>query len=145
MPRSKMQIRELDLKELFSAYEVLSQLRSELSYEEFEDLVYEMQSMNYKMIGIMEKEELISYAGVAIQTNFYHKRHLYIFDLVTDEKYRGQGYGQMMLEYLADYANMGMCENIVLSSGFAREDAHRFYEKNGFMKRSFLFVRSSKK
>jgi len=109
MPRSKMQIRELDLKELLSAYEVLSQLRTELSYEEFEDLVYEMQSMNYKMIGIMEKEELISYAGVAIQTNFYHKRHLYVFDLVTDVKYRGQEYGKLMLEYLEDYAKMGMC------------------------------------
>jgi len=145
MPRSKMQIRELDLKELLSAYEVLSQLRTELSYEEFEDLVYEMQSMNYKMVGIMEKEELISYAGVAIQTNFYHKRHLYVFDLVTDVKYRGQEYGKLMLEYLEDYAKMGMCENIVLSSGFEREDAHRFYENNGFEKRSFLFVRSSKK
>ena len=37
-----MQIRELDLKELPEAYEVLSQLRCELSYDEFEDLIYEM-------------------------------------------------------------------------------------------------------
>ena len=137
-----MQIRELDLKELQSVYDVLSQLRIDLSYKEFEDLIYDMRHMEYKMIGIMEKEKLITYAGVAVQTNLYHKRHLYVFDLVTDEKYRAKGYGKMMLEYLVDYAKMGMCENIVLSSGFAKEDAHKFYEKNGFDNKSFVFLKT---
>ena len=137
-----MQIRELDLKELYTVYDVLSQLRVNLSYKEFEDLIYDMRHMEYKMIGIMDKEELITYAGVAVQTNLYHKRHLYVFDLVTDEKYQGKGYGKMMLDYLVDYAKMGMCENIVLSSGFNREDAHKFYEKNGFDKKSFVFLKT---
>ena len=135
-----MQIRELDLKELDTIYDVVSQLR-DLSYKEFEDLIYDMRHMEYKMIGIMDKEELITYAGVAVQTNLYHKRHLYVFDLVTDKKQRAKGYGKMMLEYLVDYAKMGMCENIVLSSGFDREDAHEFYEKNGFVKKSFVFLK----
>ncbi|MDQ1263307.1 MAG: hypothetical protein QG559_308 [Campylobacterota bacterium] len=137
-----MQIRELSLRELEMAYEVASQLRSALSYKEFEDLVYDMRDMNYKMIGIMEKEELVTYAGVAVQTNLYHKRHLFVFELVTDERHRGKGYGGKMLEYLYDYAKTGMCQNIVLSSGFAREDAHRFYETNGFIKTSFVFLKT---
>ncbi len=137
-----MQIRELDLKELQSVYDVVSQLRTELSYKDFEDLIYDMRHMDYKMLGIMEGDELISYAGVAIQTNLYHKRHLYIFDLVTDEKYRAKGYGNMMLDYLKDYAKMGMCENIVLSSGFEKEQAHKFYMKNGFEKKSFVFTKT---
>lgn len=136
-----MQIRELDLKELVTAYEVVSQLRVGLSYEEFEDLIYDMRSMEYKMLGIMEEDKLITYAGVAILTNLYHKRHLYVFDLVTDDKYRSKGYGKMMLDYLDDYAKMGMCENIVLSSGLQREDAHRFYEKSGFEKKSYVFLK----
>ena len=136
-----MQIRELNLKELFSVYEVLSQLRDELSYDEFEDLVYEMRHIDYKMIGVFERDVLITYAGVAVSTNFYHKRHLFVFDLVTDEKYRAKGYGKMMLDYLNDYAKMAACENLVLSSGFQREDAHRFYENNRFVKKSFVFVK----
>ncbi|MBW6488135.1 GNAT family N-acetyltransferase [Sulfurimonas sp.] len=137
-----MQIRELDLKELLSAYDLVSQLRTTLSYDEFEDLIYEMRSMEYKMFGIVDGEKLITYAGVAIQTNLYHKRHLFVFDLVTDGKYRSNGYGEMMLGYLRDFAKMGMCENIVLSSGIQREDTHRFYEKNGFVKKSFVFLKS---
>jgi len=61
-----MQIRELDLKELLTAYEVVSQLRTSLSYKEFEDLIYDMRDMEYKMIGIMDGETLITYAGVAV-------------------------------------------------------------------------------
>lgn len=137
-----MQIRELDLKELYTAYDVVKQLRVDLSYEEFEDLIYDMRSMEYKMIGIMDDEKLITYAGVSVLTNLYHKRHLFVFELVTDEKYRSKKYGKMMLDYLHDYAKIGMCENIVLSSGLEKENAHKFYENNGFCKKSFVFLKS---
>ena len=137
-----MQIRELNLKELQTVYEVVSQLRDTLSYKEFEDLIYDMRDMQYKMIGIMDGEILITYAGVCVQTNLYHKRHLFVFELVTDEKYRGQKYGKMMLDYLLDYAKMGMCENIVLSSGLEKEEADSFYKQNGFSKKSFVFLKS---
>ena len=136
-----MQIREMTLKELEPIYEVLKQLRTQLSYKEFEDLIYDMRYMEYKMLGLLERGELITYAGVAVQTNLYHKRHLYVYDLVTDKKYRGRGNGKEMLEYLVDYAKTAMCENIVLSSGFAREDAHKFYEKYGYEKKSFVFLK----
>ena len=137
-----MQIRELDLKELQTAWELVSQLRTELDYKEFEDLVYDMRESNYTMIGIFEKSELVTYAGVTISTNLYHKRHLFIHELVTDTHYRSQGYGKMMLEYLSDYAKVGACENIVLSSGLQREEAHTFYEKNEFTKASYIFVKA---
>ncbi len=137
-----MQIREMNLKELYTAYEVVKQLRVALSYDEFEDLIYEMRHIEYKMFGLFERDELISYAGVSVQTNLYHKRHLYVYDLVTDEKYRSQGYGKLMLEYLHDYAKTAACENIVLSSGLQRKEAHRFYEKNEFAKKSYLFVKA---
>lgn len=136
-----MQIREMNLKELERVYELLKQLRVELSFTEFDDLIYDMRHMEYKMIGLFEKDKLVTYAGVAIQTNFYHKRHLYVFDFVTDEKFRSQGYGTEMFEYLESYARSAMCERIVLSSGLARESAHRFYERHSFEKKSYLFVK----
>jgi len=132
----------MTLKELYTVYDIVKQLRTELSYKEFEDLIYDMRHMEYKMFGVFERGELVCYSGAAVQTNLYHKRHLYIFDLVTDEKYRSQGYGKMMLEYLHDYAKTAACENLVLSSGLQREKAHNFYEKLGFFKKSFVFVRS---
>lgn len=137
-----MQIREMNLKELDVIYEVLSQLRVDLTFKEFDDLVYDMRHMEYKMIGLFENNRLITYAGVTVQTNFYHKRHLFIFDLVTDIKYRKQNYAKEMMDYLKIYAKTAMCEKIVLSSGMQREEAHHFYEKNGFKKKSFMFSKT---
>lgn len=108
-----MQIRELDLKELLSAYEVLSQLRPALSYKEFEDLIYDMRHMEYKMFGIMEGEKLITYAGVAVQTTLQDKRHLRVFDFITDQNSDASKYDAIMLEYLHDYAKIGMCEKVL--------------------------------
>jgi len=137
-----MQIRELDLKELYTAYDVLVQLRDELSYKEFEDLIYDMRHIEYKMFGIMQRETLITFAGVSVQTNLYDKRHLFVYDLVTDKEYRGHGYARMMLEFLEDFARTCMCEKIVLSSSFVREDAHSFYEKNSFEKVAYMFKKN---
>jgi hypothetical protein len=108
-----MQIRELDLKELLNVYDVISQLYPNMSYKEFEDLIYDMRHMDYKMIGIMEGEELITYAGVVIQTTFLKKRHLKVFDFITSKKYDKQRYDEIMKDYLNDYAKMGMCESVV--------------------------------
>lgn len=131
----------MNLKELDTIYEVLVQLRPTLSFKEFDDLVYDMREMNYKMMGLFERGKLITYAGVAVQTNFYHKRHLYVFDLVTDKEYRSKNYGYEMLDYLEVYAKTAMCKNIVFSSGIQRESAHKFYEKNDFSKKSFVFLK----
>ncbi len=108
-----MQIRELDLKELFKAYKIISQLRVKLSYKEFEDLIYDMRYMNYKMLAIIEADEVISYAGVAILTTLEHKRHLKVFDFVSDKNQDVAKYDAIMLEYLNDYAKIGMCQKVV--------------------------------
>ena len=108
-----MQIRELDLKELYTVYDIVSQLHTQLSYKEFEDLIYDMRHMDYKMIGIVESGELITFAGVSIQTTLTNKRHLKVFELVTNKEYDPIKYDKMMKNYLEDYAKMGMCESVV--------------------------------
>lgn len=138
-----MQIRELGLTELETAYEVLKELRTALSYEAFEDLVYEMRHQEYKMFGIFEKGELVTYAGVSVQVNLYWKRHLFVYDLVTKSVHRNKGYGKEMLLYLGDIARMYQCEHLALTSGLQRKEAHRFYEREGFDKASYAFVKQT--
>ena len=136
-----MQIRELNLKELDIAYELISQLHTQLSYNEFEDLIYNMRDTEYKMIGLMNGDKLITYAGIAIQTNLYYKQHLYVFELVTDEVHLSLKYENMMMEYLEDYAKMRMCSNIVISCSLENINAHKFYEKQDFCKKSFEYLK----
>lgn len=107
-----MQIREISLKELDLVYMILVELYKDMSYNEFEDLIYEMQEMKYKMLGILDNDELISYAGVVIQTTFVEKRHLKVFDFITSKKHDVIKYDKLMKDFLNDYAKMAMCESV---------------------------------
>lgn len=139
--RASMQIREMDYKELYEIYELIKQLHQELSYESFEDLMYDMRHVDYKMFGLFERGELLCFAGGTLQTTLLHKRHLCVYDFVTDEKWRFLGYGKAMLLFLEDYAKTAMCENLLLDAAFEHEDAQKFYEKKSFKKESFCFVK----
>jgi len=136
-----MQTREIKLTELESAYEVVKELRTSLSYDEFEDLVYDMRHQEYRMYGVFDGEMLITYAGVSVQVNLYWKRHLFIYELVTRSSHRGDGHGKEMLIYLNDIARMLQCEKLVLTSGSQRADAHRFYEQEGFTRPGHVFIK----
>jgi GNAT superfamily N-acetyltransferase len=137
-----MQIRELALTELDTAYDVVRELRSHLDYDAYETLVYEMRHQEYKIYGLFENDTMITYAGVCVQVNLYWGRHLYIHELVTRETHRSRGYGKEMLGYLEDVGRMFGCERVALSSGHQRQDAHRFYETNGFDSVSLAFVKT---
>jgi len=108
-----MQIREISLKELDVVYEVVSELYPNMSYSTFEDLIYDMRYMEYKMIGIFEKENIISFAGVCIQTTLKDGRFLKVFDFKTKNCFNIKKYDSILKEYLDDYAKIAMCERVV--------------------------------
>ena len=108
-----MQIRELNLKELNIVYKVASQLHTNISYKEFEDLIYDMRYMEYKMLGVLDGEELIAFAGVAIQTTLKDKRHLMVFDFVVDKDSNQAKYSKILKNFIDDFARFGMCSSVI--------------------------------
>jgi len=102
-----MQIREISLKELYDVYELV-QLVYEMSYEEFEDLVYEMRE-SYIMIGVWEKEELLAFCGLQILTTLKDRRHLRIFDIASKDAKSLQE----LKSYLEDYAKISMATKVI--------------------------------
>ena len=108
-----MQTREITLKELDTVYELIKELYNWLEYDEFENLIYDMREINYKMLGVFEKGELISFAGVAILTTLKDKRHLRVFDFITKNKEQNKKYDKLMKEYVEDYAKIAMCLKII--------------------------------
>lgn len=102
-----------------------------------------MKEENYKLFSLRNEEnEVVSLAGVAICTNFYNEKHVYVYDLVTAEAHRSKGYGNVLLSYVEKWGKEEGCSSIVLTSAFPRIDAHRFYEREGFNKVSYSFIKS---
>ncbi len=110
------------------AFPVLGQLRDDLTEETYLEYLREMQDEGYRLFALYKTEEIVSLAGVAIRTNFYNGRHLFVYDLVTRVDSQSMGYGTQLMDYVADWARDRECESITLESGLWRDDAHRFYE-----------------
>ena len=107
-----MQIREISLKELETVYTIINELYPDLTYKEFEDLIYDMRHMNYQMFGVFQRESLITFAGVVVQTTFANKRHIRVLDFKTSSLYDKVKYDKIMKDYIADYAKVAMCEMV---------------------------------
>ncbi|MEH7458178.1 GNAT family N-acetyltransferase [Bacillus sp. JJ1127] len=136
-----MNIREVKTEaQLHEVLPVLQQLRTALSKEEVSSLFQQMKEENYKLFSLCNNEdEVVSLAGVAVCTNFYNKKYVFVYDLVTAESHRSKGYGKVLLLYIEKWGIEKGCSSIVLTSAFSRVDAHRFYEREGYDKVSYSF------
>ncbi|WP_345980699.1 GNAT family N-acetyltransferase [Sulfurimonas sp. HSL3-2] len=136
-----MQIREITLTELHVAYEILQHEKGDISYKEFEDLIYEMRKENYKILTIIEKDVPISYIGVKIETSLFYKKHLHVYEFITIKTKNTLKYNNEMLSYLIDYAKMNMCKNIIFSIENDDLELTRLIIRDDYQKKGSLYIK----
>lgn len=95
-------------------------------------------------LGLFEDEALRAAAHVSITPNLTRGAHPYavVENVVTDQAHRRKGHGRRVMEALIDACGERGCYKIMLLSGAARPEAHRFYEELGFdrdAKQAFLY------
>jgi len=123
-------ILELTLQEQWiEAFPVIKQLRTDLTEETYLELLQEMKKDGYTIFALYINEKIVAIAGLSWRVNFYNKKHIFIYDLVTDIEYRSFGYGEKLLSFIHSWAKEQGAEYIALESGLQRIDAHRFYEE----------------
>lgn len=66
-------------------------------------------------------------------------RDLYCDDLVTSEKLRSAGVGHALMEYMENVCRERRCDTFSLDSGTWRQQAHKFYFREGMTITSFHF------
>jgi GNAT superfamily N-acetyltransferase len=69
----------------------------------------------------------------------YAGKLLYVDDLVSDETARSRGYGKQLLDWLKAEARDNGCSELQLISRVTREQAHRFYFREGLSIECFEF------
>lgn len=87
---------------------------------------------NYLMAAAKEGNEIIG-AAMGIYCQTLSAPFLVIEDVIVKEGIRGRGIGGKLMEFLDEFAKSKDCGYaILISSGF-RKEAHKFYEKHGFI------------
>ena len=125
--------------EIAEAWAVMSQLRPTIDQQTFELRVTAAKENGYRLFVGKKEGRVVGAMGWRITNDLVWGRSLYIDDLVVDENSRSMGIGKNLLSFASNQAAKEKCNNLRLSSGFAREEAHRFYEREGMNKQGFTF------
>ncbi len=118
----------------------MSELRPHLNNEIFISTVREMQAEGFALAYIESEQSVIAVAGYRIRTSLYMGKNLYVDDLITSEKHRSKGCGEEMISWLRGIAKENGCRFYHLDSGTHRDQAHKFYFRQGFTISSYHFV-----
>jgi GNAT superfamily N-acetyltransferase len=127
-------------EEIAATFEVMRQLRPHLLREEYLPQVRAlMASDGFRLAVLTDEGEVRAVAGYRYMHMLYCGRLLYVDDLVTNERVRSRGYGARMIEWLKAEARRHGCRELQLISRVVREEAHRFYFREGFGIECFHF------
>ena len=94
-----------------------------------------------RMCVALEGDRIAGVAVYRMYENTFSGRQLYVDDLVTDERRRSAGVGRDLLGYLEQKARSARFDNLSLDSGTQRQQAHKFYFREGMVVTSFHFAK----
>lgn len=130
-------------KDFDTAYTFIQQLWSYNSYdpiktrEVYEKIIHDKNSFFFFLKDNGEYKGFCH--GDYFQTFWMCGLTCYISSLFTCDQDRHKGYGRAMLDHAKELALEKNCRAVILDSGMARIDAHRFYENYGFEKSCYGF------
>jgi len=67
--------------------------------------------------------------------------YIQILAMAVKKDLQNRGIGSQLIKWVEDYAAANNAERIVLTSRLHRVEAHAFYEGNGFIKKSYGFMK----
>jgi GNAT superfamily N-acetyltransferase len=118
--------------QILATREVMRQLRPHIPPEDYLGTVKRMkQTDGYQLAAFYDEDSVRAVAGYRFMEMLYCGKILYVDDLNTDERHRSKGYGRALLNWLKAEAREQGCVQLHLDSGVQREQAHRFYFREG--------------
>lgn len=137
-----MEIRKIVLNDLTRVFELLNDLyHGKLNFNRFQEIYkLKLEDKNSYYIVAIKNGKILGILTSELQEKLHRQnKQLFIEDLIVDEAYRNQGIGKALMQNAVEYAKNNNCEVIELTSYIDNEKAHKFYERNNFMKHSYKF------
>lgn len=134
---------EDDLPEILALY-TLAGITSDVAFtlaEAKQHFAHLESYPDYKIYVAQQKDTLVGTYELLIMDNLAKKgaRGAIVEDVAVHPMYQGQGIGRQMMQHAMHMARQRQCYKLVLSSNLKRQDAHRFYEKLGFVQHGLSF------
>ena len=125
-----LDIRILDTDaDILTAFPLMAALRDRINAGTFLAEVRRQQRDGYQLVGGFDNGSLVALAGIRPAHTLSRGEHVFVDDLVTDERRRGEGHGTAMLRWVGVRPKVRGVPRVYLDSRIA---ARGFYEQVGF-------------
>ena len=133
-----MKIHEITPKDYTDLHRLYCQLEDDWT-SDIRDMIRVLEEVkddpHYHLVGIFDDADklagtitLSKCLDLTAKARFYYS----LENLVIDEDYRHQGYGQALMQYVEDYVRRHNGRYVNLTSAVHRTDAHEVYYRIGF-------------
>lgn len=132
--------------EILSTLPLLVELNEgAISEELLSERALEMAQQSYECLGIYHDSELIGICGMWFQTRHYAGKSCEIDHVVIDKRYRKQGIGKKMMEFVYNHARKKSCNWVELNTYVHNFPSHKFYYNEDFIAKGYHFVKDIQK
>ena len=128
---------------LASAERVHRQLRPQLG--DYLGRMKEVLAAGAEMAVCVVDGEVAGVTVFRILEKTHSGRELYCDDLVTDDTKRSTGVGHALMQYMEGICRERKCDTFALDSGVQRNQAHKFYFREGMTVLAFHFSKPAGK
>lgn len=127
--------------EMLPHWSLISQLNPSVTEAYLDEVLDDMIAHGYFMVTIMDGDVCAGLSGVWICTKIYSGKYLEMDNVVIHEDYRSKGLGNLLTIYITEMALKAGCRTMMLDAYLENTKAHAFYERAGFVRRGFHFIR----
>ena len=97
---------------------------------------------NYQIFVAEDDNKVVGYIGCVNYLAFeLENEGMKIIALAVSKEYRRKGIGTQLLKTAEQWAKENNIDVVLLNSGLLREEAHVFYESQGYFKKSYGFIK----
>lgn len=128
--------------EMLEHLSLIQQLSPNLTNESYEALLPDMIDHGYFQVIVLDQKKVIGISGIWICTKLYSGKYLEMDNVVIDKNYRSKGIGKLLCDWCIKKAKDNNCQKVMLDAYIENEKAHAFYEREGFIKRGYHFLKS---
>lgn len=128
--------------EMLRHMEIIKILGPQLTKEVYERQLNEMLPLGYSQVAAFDGDNCIGISGFWINTKLYSGKYLEMDNVVVLEEYRSRGIGKLLSDWCEKKARENNCKVLMLDAWIENEKAHRFYEREGYIKRGYHFIKT---
>lgn len=126
---------------MFEQYPLVKQLNKTLSKRNYKLLLADMIDHGYRMAGVFDGDTCIGLSGFWISAKIYCGKYVEPDNVIIDKEHRSKGIGKMLLDWIEAEAIKAGCKTLMLDAYTKNTEAHRFYEREGFVITGHHFIK----